>query len=127
MKNSTIIIAVGVIAVGIVVVYKCLKKNSAQESERFDDNTNVSGNKTQKPDENIIKYDLRDNVDDVIDSLSQEKEDIQNNIMQRHKAAAEIMKESMENIIAESNVDMASENAQDFEEIDDALDDLLDE
>lgn len=127
MKNSSIIIAVGVIAVGIVVAYKYLKKNSDHGRDGFDENVTTSGNKTKKLDENIKKYELRDNTDDVIDSLSQEKEGIQNNILQRHKAAAEIMKESMENIIAESNVDIVSDNTQDFEEIDDALDDLLDE
>jgi hypothetical protein len=126
MKASTVLVILGVAAIGGYAVYKLWKISNGEKSADTEITTNVMPDAPVKP-ESKEKLKAEETFEDVVENLEAEKSDIQNEIVQRHEAAAKIMKDSMEHILAEETPNVPSENINDLNEIDDALDKLLDE
>ena len=123
MKASTVVIILGVVALGGYAAYKLIKnKNEADVVN--EDVTNVAQENLQNTKE-LEPYEK--SVEDAVDNLKAKKANIQNDIVQRHEEAAKIMKDSMEHILADETKTVLSENINDFNDIDDSLDKLLDD
>lgn len=132
MKVSTVFIILGVIAVGGYATYKYWESTNHDSSVGKGEKAETSSNSVNaqwKPDEvsNSSNMSSDETLDEVVEELDFEKMDIQHDIIQRHEAAAKIMKESMEHIIEEDAKKLTSENAENLDKIDEALDKLLDE
>jgi hypothetical protein len=125
MKASTVVVILGVVAIGGYAVYKLWKASNGEPSADTE-TTNVMSDAPVKP-ESKEKLKTEETLEVVVENLEAEKSDIQKDIVQRHEAAAKIMKESMEHILAEETPNVSSENINDLNEIDDAIDKLLDE
>jgi hypothetical protein len=125
MRASTVFVILGVVAIGGYAIYK-LGKTSAGEKSVDTKTANALLDTPVKP-ESREKLKTEETQEDVVENFEKEKSDIQNDIVQRHEAAAKIMKASLENILSEETPDVPSENIDDLNEIDDALDKMLDE
>lgn len=133
MKASTAFIVLGVVVAtgGYVIGRYCKSTNEDKKqnsNERYDDiQKNVHNQNTDEESNRFQKGNGDETLSDVVDELRSEQSDIKDNIAQRHKTSAKIMKESMEHIMQEKSEKKCSQNVEDLEEIDDTLDKLLDE
>lgn len=129
MKTSTVFIIVGAVAIGGYAAYRWWKSS---EGNDLSGTSEDAGNSEDVRDAAVDSADNTENnsseeLSEVAEKLEQAKSNIQNDIVQRHEAAAKIIKDSMEHILTDDTEKQASENAGDLEDIDDALDKLLDE
>ncbi len=124
MKTSTVFIAIGVVAIGGYAAYKIWEKNKNNQ------NPETEKDKVSDiilPSEEAEYSSKNESIEEIVEEYSEKKNVIQDDIVQRHDAAAKIMKESMERILLEDVKKEVSENKDTLKEIDDALDDLLDD
>lgn len=129
MKTSTVFIIVGSVAIGGYVAYQWWKSTEGDvlNKTRMDVGTSENGKDTSVESTDNREKKSSDDLNVVAEKLDQAKSNIQNDIVQRHDVAAKIIKESMEHILTDDTEKQASENVGDLEDIDDALDKLLDE
>lgn len=129
MKTSTVFIIVGAVAIGGYVAYQWWKSSERDDLDKASMDIGASENEKDASVESIDNTEKNpsDDLNAVVERLDQAKSNIQDDIVQRHEAAAKIIKDSMEHILTDETEKQASENAGDLEDIDDALDKLLDE
>lgn len=129
MKTSTVFIIVGAVAIGGYVAYQWWKSSGRNDLNKtsMDVGTSETGKDESVESIDNTEKNPSDDLNAVVEKLDQAKSNIQDDIVQRHEAAAKIIKDSMEHILTDEIEKQASENAGDLEDIDDALDKLLDE
>lgn len=136
MKVNVLIgLGVGCLLIaGGYYAYTCIKNKEQHTEESIDrrkeshEKRDIVTNHMEKECEvsvNNISNDIDDlSVDTMREQLSEAKESVVENISERHKEAADIMKESLNNIKSEVKF-TESENSYVLDEMNNQLDDLM--
>lgn len=130
MKVSTACVILGAVAIGGYFTYKYFEKNKNSDkgfSENIKRDNYTDINEENEKTEEVAKVSAEESIDEVVELFENKKTDVQHNVVQRHEEAAKIIKESMNHILSENTESGLSENKEDLDKIDDALDKLLDE
>lgn len=123
MKMKYILGTLAVVAVGVGVYYVVKNKNLYEKC-----NMKEYKNIKEPNDEPDILFEQEKDMEEAIYHFSTDKSEAYDAMMERHKEAAEQMKQSLENIIDETEDEtITSENEKDLEEMGEALDRLLEE
>lgn len=128
MKSKVIVILIGVAAVIGYTFYK--RAGKTNKSIEANDDISSKNDIEYKVSNNSVldkNNDELETVDKDFAEVQEVKIDIESSISERHEEAAMVMKDSINKILEDNTSEVLSENEEDFEEIDDALANLMSE
>lgn len=128
MKSKVIVILIGVAAVIGYTFYK--RAGKTNKSIEANDDISSKNDLEHKVSNNSVldkNNDELETVDKDFAEVQEVKIDIESSISERHEEAAMVMKDSINKILEDNTSEVLSENEEDFEEIDDALANLMSE
>ena len=128
MKSKVIVILIGVAAVIGYTFYK--RAGKTNKSIEANDDISSKNDIEYKVSNNSVldkNNDELETVDKDFAEVQEVKIDIETSISERHEEAAMVMKDSINKILEDNTSEVLSENEEDFEEIDDALANLMSE
>ena len=128
MKSKVIVILIGVAAVIGYTFYK--RAGKTNKSIEANDDISSKNDIEYKVSNNSVldkNNDELETVDKDFAEVQEVKIDIESSISERHEEAAMVMKDSIHKILEDNTSEVLSENEEDFEEIDDALANLMSE
>ena len=128
MKSKVIVILIGVAAVIGYTFYK--RAGKTNKSIEANDDISSKNDLEHKVSNNSVldkNNDELETVDKDFAEVQEVKIDIESSISERHEEAAKVMKDSINKILEDNTSEVLSENEEDFEEIDDALANLMSE
>lgn len=128
MKSKVIVILIGVAAVIGYTFYK--RAGKTNKSIEANDDISSKNDLEHKVSNNSVldkNNDELETVDKDFAEVQEVKIDIESSISERHEEAAMVMKDSINKILEDNTSEVLSENEEDFEEIDDAMANLMSE
>lgn len=128
MKSKVIVILIGVAAVIGYTFYK--RAGKTNKSIEANDDISSKNDLEHKVSNNSVldkNNDELETVDKDFAEVQEVKIDIESSISERHEEAAKVMKDSINKILEDNTSEVLSEHEEDFEEIDDALANLMSE
>lgn len=128
MKSKVIVILIGVAAVIGYTFYK--RAGKTNKSIEANDDISSKNDIEYKVSNNSVldkNNDELETVDKDFAEVQEVKIDIESSISERHEEAAKVMKDSINKILEDNTSEVLSEHEEDFEEIDDALANLMSE